>query len=389
MTSLAQGAGRVDLRGTGPVRGYLDQVDVVRLLTFGSVIMVHSIASLTPPNDPAARGVLMLLHFTRATFFVITGFVLFHSGYRRDLDLRRFWRRRYLLIGVPYLVWSVLYFGFHAWRDGHLGASDFVVQLLTGTAEYHLYFLLVSMQVYLVFGLLVALVRRTEGHHGRLLAGVGVYQLVLFWLLHDVLPSWHGAPHWVGVFAVYTQQLLPFYLVYVVAGALAAVHVERTQGWVLRHGRVIGGAVVGGALITETAYLWQIRSGTPPFRASDVLQPVLLGWTLVLTAGLLVLGLRYALRAADGRPLPGLREGARISFGVFLVHPLVLGVLLLPPLAARITRIAQPGQTLLLWLATVVLSAAFAEVAVRTPLSLPLTGRRARPRTPTLEGNPS
>jgi peptidoglycan/LPS O-acetylase OafA/YrhL len=120
-----------------------------------------------------------------------------------------------------------------------------------------------------------------------------------------------------------------------------------------------------------------------------VLQPVLVGWTFVLTAGLLVLGLRYALRAAEGRPLPGLREGARISFGVFLVHPLVLGVLLLPPLAARITRLAQPWQTVLLWLATVVVSAAFAEVAARTRLSLPLTGRRAQPRTPAPEGNPS
>jgi peptidoglycan/LPS O-acetylase OafA/YrhL len=389
MTSLTQGAERVDVRGTGPVRGYLDQVDVVRLLTFGSVIMVHSIASLTPPDDATARGVLMLLHFTRATFFVITGFVLFHSGYRRDLDLPRFWRRRYLLIGVPYVVWSVIYFAFHAWRDGHLGARDFVVELLTGTAEYHLYFLLVSMQVYLVFGLLVALVRRTEGSHGRLLAGVAAYQLVLFWLLHDALPSWHSAPHWVGVLGGYAQQMLPFYLVYVIAGALAAVHIERTQGWVLRHGRLLGAAVVAGALLTESAYVWQVRSGTPPFRASDVLQPVLVGWTFVLTAGLLVLGLRYALRAADGRPLPGLREGARISFGVFLVHPLVLGLLLLPPLAARITRLAQPWQTVLLWLATVVVSAAFAEVAARTRLSLPLTGRRAQPRTPAPEGNPS
>jgi peptidoglycan/LPS O-acetylase OafA/YrhL len=102
VTATARGtriAGAADL-----TRGYLHQVDVVRLLTFGSVIAVHSIASTTAPNDGTARGVLMLLHFTRATFFVITGFVLFHSNYRRDLDLGRFWRRRFLLIGVPYVA---------------------------------------------------------------------------------------------------------------------------------------------------------------------------------------------------------------------------------------------------------------------------------------------
>ena len=374
-------------RRTGPTRGYLDQVDVVRLLTFGSVIMVHAIAALTPPQGPTARGTLMLLHFTRETFFVITGFVLFHAGYRRTLDLPGFWRRRYLLIGVPYLAWSALYFGWHAWRDGRRGAGEFAFELVTGTAEYHLYFLLVSMQVYLVFGLLVALVRRTQGRHGRLLAAVAGYQLVVFWLLHDVIPAWRGAPHWLGVLDGYAQQLLPSYLVYVVAGALAAVHIDQVQGWVLRHGRVIAAGVLGGGVLTEGVYLWQVATGTPPSRASDVLQPVMVGWTLVVTAGLLALGLRYALRVAGGRPLRGIREGARISFGVFLVHPLAISVLLLTPFGAAIARPGQPWQTLLLWLGTVAVSVVVAELAIRTPLSLPLTGRR-RPH-PAAEGSAS
>jgi peptidoglycan/LPS O-acetylase OafA/YrhL len=397
MTSLTQGAERVDVRFTGPVRGYLDQVDVVRLLTFGSVIMVHSIAATTAGEDAAARGSLMLLHFTRETFFVITGFVLFHSGYRRDLELPRFWRRRFLLIGVPYLVWSLIYFtwnGLHQPQGAlHHGAGYAVhelwFQLLTGTAAYHLYFLLVSMQIYLVFGLLLWLVRRTEGHHGRLLAAVAAYQLLLFWLLHDVIPSWRGAPHWLGVLDGYAQQLLPSYLVYVVAGALVAVHIERAQAWVLRHGRLVVLAVVVGALLTEAVYLWQVGTGTRPSRASDVLQPVMVGWTLVLTTGLLAVGLRYALRATSGRPLPWVREGARISFGVFLVHVLVIDLLLLSPLGPVISGPGQPWLSVLLWLGTVVVSVVFAEIVSRTPLSLPLTGRRFEPRRPAPEGTPS
>ncbi len=57
-----------DVRVRPPIdltRGYLHQVDIVRLLTFGSVIMVHTMASTTAPDDAVARGVLMLLHFTR------------------------------------------------------------------------------------------------------------------------------------------------------------------------------------------------------------------------------------------------------------------------------------------------------------------------------------
>ena len=41
----------------------------------------------------------------------------------------------------------------------------FLVALVTGTASYHLYFLLVSMQLYLVFPLLRRLLRATAGRH--------------------------------------------------------------------------------------------------------------------------------------------------------------------------------------------------------------------------------
>ncbi len=374
MTATAPGA-----RMAAPAeltRGYLHQVDVVRLLTFGSVIMVHTMASTTAPNDAVARGVLMLLHFTRETFFVITGFVLFHSNYRRDLDLGRFWRRRFLLIGVPYVVWSVLYWLVYAWRYRSVDLRQLAVQLLTGTAEYHLYFLLVSMQVYLVFGLLVRLVRATTGHHGALLAAVAAWQLALFWVLHDVLPSWHSQPHWVAVLAGYAQQLLPFYLAYVVAGALAAVHLERTQAFVLAHGRMLALVVAGAAVVTEAVYLVQVAAGTQPFPAADVLQPVMVPYALVVTAGLLALGLRYALHRRPGRTASAVAEGSRISFGVFLVHPLVISLLLTLPVGRVLTAAGQPLTSVLIWLVTVLVSIAAVEVFVRTPVSLPLTGRR-------------
>ena len=360
--------------------GYLHQVDVVRLLTFGSVILVHVVSSTTTEHDATARGVLMLLHFTRETFFVITGFVLFHSNYRDDLDIPRFWRRRFLLIGVPYVVWSVVYWAVYAYRYRTVDVRQLGVQLLTGTAEYHLYFLLVSMQVYLVFGLLVRLVRATAGHHGALLGAVAAGQVALFWLLHDVLPAWHSQPHWVAVLAAYAQQLLPSYLVYVVAGALAAVHLERTQAFVLAHGRLVALVVAAAAVVTEAAYLVQVATGTPPMRAADVLQPVMLPWALAVTAGLLAIGLRYARRRRPGHLASAVSEGSRISFGVFLVHPLVITLLLGNHVGGLLQAAGQPAMSLLLWLVTVLASVAAVEVVARTPLSLPLTGRR-RPRT--------
>jgi peptidoglycan/LPS O-acetylase OafA/YrhL len=132
-------------------------------------------------------------------------------------------------------------------------------------------------------------------------------------------------------------------------------------------------------VLTEAAYLVQLATGTPPGRAADVLQPVMLPWALVVTAGLLALGLRYARRRRPGRLAAAVGEGSRISFGVFLVHPLVLTLLLTSPARHVFSAAGQPLTSALLWLGTVLVSVAVVEVFVRTPLSLPLTGRR-RPR---------
>jgi len=71
--------------------GHLWQIDIVRILTFACVIAVHATATVNAPTSVAAGASLMLLHFTREVFFLITGFVLVHSQRGRPLVLRTFW----------------------------------------------------------------------------------------------------------------------------------------------------------------------------------------------------------------------------------------------------------------------------------------------------------
>jgi peptidoglycan/LPS O-acetylase OafA/YrhL len=91
---------------------------------------------------------------------------------------------------------------------------------------------------------------------------------------------------------------------------------------------------------------------------------------------LLAVGTAYARRRRPGRLSAAVHEGARISFGVYLVHPLVITVLLRTWPGDVISRIPPPTSLAVLWLVTVVVSVLLVEVAIRTPLSLALTGRR-------------
>jgi peptidoglycan/LPS O-acetylase OafA/YrhL len=359
-------------------RRHLYEVDIVRLLTFVFVVGVHAVSGSMNPADVASGAFVSLLHFTRGTFFLLSAFVLTYAQGARPVEVRRFWPRRFLYVGLPYVVWSVIYW---CVLLGRTPTADDVVQLghqlVTGTANYHLYFLLVSLQLYLLFPALVWLVRHTGGHHLALLLTSGAVELVL--LAAEHYGSWPGG--WATVQAN-ALVLAPTYQLYFVAGALAAVHHERFHAWVGTHTRTVVAAVLATAALHVGVYLLQVPSSGSVFSAFDPLQPSVAPWTIAVTLGLYALGGVYARRRVPGTRLATFVDQASVaSFGVFLVHPLVLNTLLGRWFSWGYSLLDPTLAGVVAWATTLVLAYAFAALVVRTPLALPLAGRRRlRPR---------
>jgi peptidoglycan/LPS O-acetylase OafA/YrhL len=352
--------------------GHLWQVDIVRLFTFVAVIIVHAIAFTELPSNHLAGGALMVLQFGRAVFFTISGFVLVHATRGSTPPAVGFWRRRLFLVGVPYAAWTAVYEVDAALTaHGSLSAAHFGTDLLTGGAEYHLYFLLVTMQLYLVFPLLLRFVRRSADRWAAVLGVVGVANVAWLAALQYV-----GAPRgWFGDLWPHAYQLLPTYAVFVLAGCYAAVHLPRLQALVSEQGhRLLAGAFVA-AVFAELVYVSQLGSMDTRV-AADVLQPaMLLTWSAAAVA-LYVAASRWA--AGERRGLQAVAVASEISFGVYLAHPLVLQLVLARGLGNDNQSLAAPAATLVAIVATTVGSAAVALVASRSRLSLALTGRPRR-----------
>jgi peptidoglycan/LPS O-acetylase OafA/YrhL len=376
----AGGSGHgAELATRAPVRGQLPQVDVVRVLTFAAVICVHASSMAFLPSSTANGASLMTLHFTREVFFVITGFVLVHSYGRRTFDLGRFYRRRVLLVGLPYLLWSLIYFAVNVpfAADQWLWWRTLGYDLITGRASYQLYFLLVSLQAYLVLPLLLRLLRRTVGRHGRLLAVSLAAQLAITELIQHYVVQVHGAQQ---VAILHADVYLPTYQLYFLVGALAAWHLPRLQHLVETRGRWVLAALVASAILMQVAYWLQVpRIGAQS--AQNVLQPAMVPWSLAVALGLYWLGSRWAAQPRTGRLATVVSTGSRLSFGIYLVHPLVLDLLLdhgfrsghgqvVPPLLASVVLV----------LAAVVAATVLVALLQRTPLSAALTGREAAVR---------
>jgi peptidoglycan/LPS O-acetylase OafA/YrhL len=344
------------------------EIDLIRVLVFTAVVAVHGISATQAATNEVAMGFIMLLHFTREGFFAITGFVLVWSSLGKAVRARSFWRRRVPYVLVPYLAWSLIYYwlgmvtGSHyPWSWPTLGHD-----LLYGTAEYHLYFLMVTLQIYLVFPFLVRLIRSTARHALPVLAVVLVVNLA--WLGILQYGGFHG---WLFSNA---YELFPTYTIYVLAGAYAALHWDRVKAVLAgTRRRLIG--VAGAALVLALGAYGAQLGWMSPTAASAVTQPATLASCVALVLLLCLLAQRWVAAGMPGGHAVTL--GSEISFGVYLAHPLFLQFLLDHGLWKGDQAIPSPLATLAAILGAIVGASALTLAVRRTPLALPLTGRAA------------
>jgi peptidoglycan/LPS O-acetylase OafA/YrhL len=356
----------------GTRRRHVHEADVVRVLTFACVIAVHTVHYTNPDQSVGANGVEMILHFTREAFFGLTGFVLVYQNLGRELAVRPFWRKRFVAVAVPYLAWSVIYEFVKQHESITATLRHLPADAALGTAWYHLYFLLVSMQIYLVFPAILWLVRKTAGHHALLLvASAAVQFAVLSWLNYS--PPTTG---WLEHVTYNADALLPSYQFYVLVGAVAAFHLDRVVEFIRNWRPQIAAVALVLAAATEAFYLVAVHWGKSPVSAAAVLQPVMVPWSLAAVALLLAVGTVWdERRQAGSRTDRALNLASDRSFGVFLVHPLVLWALL--QVQARWWHVPfGPILSVGCYVLVLIGSLGFAEVVRHTYFSLALTGRK-------------
>jgi len=363
-------------------RPYLRQIDLVRIVPMVGVVTVHTVSSTQPAASVAAGALLTVLHVNRELFFLVTSFVLAYSAPAAGAPFAAgsFWRRRYPLVVAPYLAWTLIYWLLIAGPPllppapalGRLGYF-----LLTG--YWQLYFLLVTMQIYLVFPLLLWAARRTQAWHGHILLASLALQIVYTLFLRYPPTS---LPPPLQTWFTYPQIELPSYQFYAVAGVLAAEHFDQVRAWLLRRTSLVLVGIVAAAAGAEAVFLFDVAHGRSPVFAAGVFQPAMPLLATATLAGLYLAG-NWLVRTqpADGRLWRAVSWAARASFGVYLAHVLALTVVVQTRLLAGVGLSAPSAlRTLLALVLTLAATGLLVEILGRTPLSALLTGR-PRPRT--------
>jgi peptidoglycan/LPS O-acetylase OafA/YrhL len=359
----------------GGTRRRLDHIDAMRPLKQVGVLGTHAVIAYG--SGVFFGATIVLLHVAREGFLFVSACMLTYAY--RDLDrsgLSNFWRRRAVMVLGPYLTWTAIYFaiGLPA-THASLGARLWQLLRLAVVGYSQLYFIVVLIQFYVVFPLVLALLRRTAGHHRALIA-----TSVLVQLAYTSATHWDLVPGWLSNGTTTTREVVA-YQFYLLAGCVAAWHYEAFHAFVVRHARSIAWSTLATAGLVEAWYfLAQYRVvDWLGANSSDPFMPIVLPFNVAAIGLLYVAGVKLVAPRRSGGVRKLTHTASDNSFAVYLSQ-----VALLEALTAlgwgRLDRVV-PWPLTVLGAVAIVFAAgcALGAIGARLPAARLLTGRSREP----------
>lgn len=224
--------------------------------------------------------------------------------------------------------------------------------------------------------------RRCASHPWIVLSISFVLQLILFYFDYHTLQegTLASSPFWQG-FAEFQNRFVLVYQFYFVLGGFTALYFQQVRAFLLRHGRLIA-----ASFLLVLAALWlhffiQVNVYHESIGyATSVLQPAMVFYSVAVIFFALWLTARWATRTgADKRP-----HGYRFwlvlsdsSFGVYLVHALLITALLRWVIPVMPTAWFTVVRVLLSWLLVAGGATAITILLLNIPIASRLVGRKA------------
>ena len=324
----------------GPEQGLrreiIPELYVLRGLALLGIVFQHAMGVyIRRENIPFADAVMIGMFFNLTKFAVpafvfAAGMALFYNYYKK-LNYPLFISKRILEILLPYVLWTAIY---EVYNHGvptvsMLWLMEFGKNVLLGTGEYHLWFVVLIFQFYLFYPVILALFKlcRAGGAVVSYLAMGLLTSLfaVLMWfsssyiLLHD----FHFKNQILQAFLIeYRDRNFIYFLFYFVLGGIAGVSLtkwreftEQAAGW--------------NSFIFANLYIligYELMKNVPwggvNLNYSTSLKPSMFFYTV--SAIILFYGLSMVIAKYSSLIFQALDSIGRLSYGIYLVHALAL-----------------------------------------------------------------
>jgi probable poly-beta-1,6-N-acetyl-D-glucosamine export protein len=217
-------------------RPHIYELDPLRACTALSVVAVHVLAftvflNQTEIGVQIQNAFVVTFHFTREVFLFVTAFALVYVYNGKAFPFKQFWQKRGVGTLLPYVVWSVIYVWVNT--SAKTPATFFhtaLLDILTGNASYQLYYILLTLQFYLIFPLFLFFLQHCTRHPWRVFTISFILQVLLFYADFHALQGNTSAlsPFW-QLFAQYQDRFVLVYQFYFVLGGLTALYFQQIR----------------------------------------------------------------------------------------------------------------------------------------------------------------
>ena len=157
---------------------YNVSADLIRILAAFYVIYSHStdrFVLYTVLKTSSAWHIIYYMNtLSRVAvplFVVLSGYLILNNN--KITNVKEFYNRRFIRIFYPFIIWLIIYYGWTVYWDGTKLTLSFIGQTLWGANIWHLYFLIIILELYL----LTPLLQRFNEKKTR------KQQTILFWSL--------------------------------------------------------------------------------------------------------------------------------------------------------------------------------------------------------------
>lgn len=319
----------------------IDEIELLRAVSFLAIVMQHTLACfMYSPGIGQGAAVtsaflLLFIRYGVPVFIFITGMVLFYNHGEEDLHYGRFIEKRFSQIFVPYFMWTLIYFIWLGFISGVPASSMGSVlsrigqMTLRGDSFYHLWFMVMILQFYLLFPLLRSLVIKCKEHPGAFMITCFLLYALYLWLYNYQMPVIYPLVHSPVLKELldYRDRIFLSWFFYFLLGGFAGLYVDQWRAFLQKINKA--NLLVFCLSFTYIMYL-MVKSGHPGASAGYVINyqitlPLGLTMMVYLSSSLfLFYHLMELIQLQFSRLTRLLKWVGRYSFGGYFIHPLVL-----------------------------------------------------------------
>lgn len=298
----------------------LFELDLVRLAATLAVVMIH-VSSTYLPGDSGGYFLNQLARFAVPLFFAVSGASLL-AAYGQHLQIPAFYRGRLRKVFIPFVIWTGFYL---------LASYHFKLPALTDPAFWfdylkylglgidHLYFIVIILQLYILYPLLLKIYRSAGPKW--LLAGSLALSLATQTIVY--LMRWNILVFPTGL-SVYLYLLFPAWVFFM---ALGMYYVELQKDRRSRSGQVLNpGFPTIPCLWTGLAFLTVLTDSLLTNTYGSSIKPSTMLYASLSLPCLWQLG-AWIKNSAPARALECLSFFSRQSFFLFFAHVEVMRIL--------------------------------------------------------------